>query len=295
MKNLIRIIVFVVIATAFVVSCSGRGEVDNDAQPIADSVIETAPEIIRGKVIEDTVIGHWTIKIAKDSNEIVVGEDYCPTRDSSVFLTLLYDHRVVYSDKEIRTKDIVGSEGEYFMWYGGNVSWVSDSAIYLSFGCFIPASDDGWRKLLQILPDGTCNHIVIEDLMGFNGFYDIDKFMALYFNEKAVGASYKDLKRLFDYYCTKEVAEALSSGTIQIGAEVADFRHAYLTTKIDVTGEPYEWHSFEVVFKPHPNDDNVADTIYMVFDEELDKISRIDTCAIIDTCAVNVVDASDIE
>ena len=89
MKNLIRIIVFVVIATAFVVSCSGRGEVDNDAQPIADSVIETAPEIIRGKVIEDTVIGHWTIKIAKDSNEIVVGEDYCPTRDSSVFLTLL--------------------------------------------------------------------------------------------------------------------------------------------------------------------------------------------------------------
>ena len=41
MKNLIRIIVFVVIATAFVVSCSGRGEVDNDAQPIADSVIET--------------------------------------------------------------------------------------------------------------------------------------------------------------------------------------------------------------------------------------------------------------
>ena len=49
------------------------------------------------------------------------------------------------------------------------------------------------------------------------------------------------------------------------------------------------------MFKPDPNDDNVADTIYMVFDEELDKISRIDTCAIIDTCAVNVVDASDIE
>ena len=49
MKNLIRIIVFVVIATAFVVSCSGRGEVDNDAQPIADSVIETAPEIIRAR------------------------------------------------------------------------------------------------------------------------------------------------------------------------------------------------------------------------------------------------------
>lgn len=90
-------------------------------QTIEDSVTGNITDVIRGRIIEDTVIGHWTIKATKDSNDIVVGLHDWAVKDSSVFLTLFYDRNIVYSDKEIRTKDVVGNEGEYIMQWGGEV------------------------------------------------------------------------------------------------------------------------------------------------------------------------------
>ena len=283
MKNLINISFLTFIFSALISACTGQSKTDNamqEQQPRVDSVIVTDSEIVSGRIIEDTVIGHWTVKTTKDSNEVVVGRDDWAVRDSSVFLTLSYDNKVVYSGKEIRTKDVVGNEGEYIMQWDGYVFWASDSAIYLSFGCFLPDTDDGWDMLYQILPDGTSNLIVLQYEMGIDGNSYIADFMSLYLNEKAVGASAADLQRLYEHFCTKELAEELSAATIPIVSDDTDFRHADRTLQInnrdDLNGLPLEKYSFEVKFKPKPNDDNVTDILYMEVDGATNKISTIE-------------------
>ncbi len=284
MKKLISVIASAVIVSGLIATCSGQGKLGNASQqqlPTEDSVIVTDSEIVRGRVIEDTVIGHWTVKTTKDSNEVVVGRDDWAVRDSSVFLTLSYGNKAVFSGKEIRTKDVVGNEGEYMMQWGGYVFWASDSAIYLSFGCFLPDTDDGWNMLYQILPDGTSNLSVLEYEMGVDGNSYIADFMALYLNERAVGASAADLKRLYEHFCTKELAEELSATTLPIVSDDTDFRHADRTLQInnldELNGLPLEKYSFEVKYKPNPNDDNVTDILYMEVDGATNKISKIET------------------
>ncbi len=283
MKNLISISFFAFIFSALIAACAGQSKpvsARQEQQPTEDSVIATDSEIISGRVIEDTVIGHWTVKATKDSNEVVVGQDDWAVKDSSVFLTLSYDNKVVYSDKEIRTKDVVGNEGQYLMQWGGYVFWASDSAIYLSFGCFLPDTDDGWNMMYQILPDGTSNLSVLEYEMGVDGNSYIADFMALYLNERAVGASMADLKRLYEHFCTKDLAEELSTATIPIVSDDTDYRYADRTLQInnldDLNGLPLEKYSFEVKFKPNPNDDNVTDILYMEVDVATNKISKIE-------------------
>ncbi len=281
MKKLIGIIILILILSVVVVRCGGGRKTESVApqQTAEDTVVATVPQVVRGKVVEDTVIGHWTIKALKDSNDVIVGRHDWAVRDSSVFLTLSYDRNIVYSDKEIRTKDLVGNEGEYMMQWGGEVFWASDSAVYLSFGCILPDTDDGWNMLYQILPDGTSNIIVIDVYMGVDGFYVVADFMALYLNERAVGASSADLKRLYGQYCTKELAEELSAGAFPIIMNDTDLRHAYKTIHIEpqdgFTGLPLEKYSFEVKFKPKPNDDNVTDILYMEVDGSTNKIIKI--------------------
>lgn len=251
MKKLISVIASAVIVSGLIDACTGQGKLGNASQqqlPTEDSVIVTDSEIVRGRLIEDTVIGHWTVKTTKDSNEVVVGRDDWAVRDSSVFLTLSYENKVVFSGKEMRTKDVVGNEGEYMMQWGGYVFWASDSAIYLSFGCFLPDTDDGWNMLYQILPDGTSNLSVLEYEMGVDGNSYIADFMALYLNERAVGASVADLRRLYEHFCTKELAEELSATTLPIVSDDTDFRHADRTLQInnldDLNDHPLEKYSF---------------------------------------------------
>lgn len=283
MKKLIGIIILILILSVVVVGCGGGRKTESVApqQTAEDTVVATVPQIVRGRVVEDTVIGHWTIESLKDSNDVIVGRHDWAVRDSSVFLTLSYDRNIVYSNKEIRTKDLVGNEGEYMMQWGGEVFWTSDSAVYLSFGCILPDTDDGWNMLYQILPDGTSNIIVIDVYMGVDGFYVVADFMALYLNERAVSASQADLKRLYWQYCTKELAEELSAATFPIVLDNTDFRHAYKTMQIEpqdgFTGLPLEKYSFEVKFKPNPNDDNVTDILYMEVDGSTNKIIKIDS------------------
>ena len=283
MKNIIHITFLASILSVMVVGCGGghKSETAVSQQTAEDTVIATVPQVVRGRIVEDAVIGHWTIKALKDSNDVIVGRQDWAVRDSSVFLTLSYDRNIVYSDKEIRTKDLVGNEGEYMMQWGGEVFWSSDSAIYLSFGCILPDTDDGWNMLYQILPDGTSNIIVIDVYMGVDGFYVVADFMALYLNERAVGASPADLKRLYGQYCTKELTEELSAATFPIVSDDTDFRHAYKTIHIEpkdgFTGLPLEKYSFEVKFKPKPNDDNVTDILYMEVDGSTNKIIKIDS------------------
>lgn len=283
MKNLIGITLLTIIISSLIIACNG-GNKSGDItklQKIGDSGTENIADVIRGRIIEDTVIGHWTIKATKDSNDIVVGLHDWAVKDSSVFLTLFYDRNIVYSDKEIRTKDVVGNEGEYIMQWGGEVFWVSDSAIYLSFGCFLPDTNDGWNMLYQILPDGKSNIIVIDVYMGIDGFDVVADFMALYLNERVVGASSGDLKRLYEQYCSQELVEELYAATLPIVSDDTDFRDAYKTIQIEpqdgFTGLPLEKYSFEVKFKPYHNDDNVTDILYMEVDGTTNKIIKIDS------------------
>ena len=109
----------------------------------------------------------------------------------------------------------------------------------------------------------------------------IADFMALYLSERAVGATAADLQRIYEHFCTKELAEELSAATIPIVSDDTDFRYADRTLQIknldDLNGLPMEKYSFEVKYKTKPNDDNMTDILYMVVDGATNKISKIET------------------
>ena len=71
-----------------VVGCGGGRKSESVAprQTAEDTVVAIVPQIVRGRVVEDTVIGHWAIKALKDSNDVIVGRHDWAVRDSSVFL-----------------------------------------------------------------------------------------------------------------------------------------------------------------------------------------------------------------
>ena len=75
MKKLIGIIILILILSVVVVGCGGghKSETTVSQQTAEDTVVATVPQIVRGRVVEDTVIGHWTIKSLKDSNDVIVG------------------------------------------------------------------------------------------------------------------------------------------------------------------------------------------------------------------------------
>ena len=252
MENLIRVTFLASILSVVVVGCGGgrKSESVEPRQTAEDTVIATVPQIVRGRVVEDTVIGHWTIKALKDSNDVIVGRHDWAVRDSSVFLTLSYDQKYrVLRQRKFAQKIWSANEGEYMMQCGGEVFWASDSAVYLSFGCFLPDTDYGWNMLYQILPDGTSNIIIIDVYMGVDGFYVVADFMALYLNERAVSASPAELKRLYGQYCSKELAEELSAATFPIVSDNTDFRHAYKTIHIEPQDGFYRASAGEVFIR----------------------------------------------
>lgn len=133
--------------------------------------------------------------------------------------------------------------------------------------------------LYQILPDGKSNVIVIDVHMGVDGFDVVADFMALYINERAVDASADDLKRLFDNFCTRDIADKLVVGAIKIISDDTDFQYAYKTVEIEPQDGssrlPLDKYSFTVEYKPNPKDENITDGLFIEIDGLSNKISNI--------------------
>lgn len=173
---------FVAIMLSYIVGCKTDKTTDSKTIEVVEVVV-SIQSIPCGRVIEDTVVGHWTLitTIAPNDARIKIGEN--TFGDSSVFVTLSYDNCPVFINKEIRTKDLMGQEGEYQMYWGGGLHWYSDSTIYLTFGCFLPDTDDGWPLLYQIRKNGTYDIITEDYALGIDGYDIVSGFMTLYFSE----------------------------------------------------------------------------------------------------------------
>ena len=194
----------------------------SDYVEMQDSVERSLP----GRIVEDTVIGKWALKVSKAANDVIVkGCDYT-LMDSSVFVTLAYEANPVVAGLEIRTKDLMGTEGEYLMHWGGNVEWESDSALYLGFGCYHPDSDFGWDLLYRMRPNGVADLFVVETELGVEGYCELSRFMTLYLCEREAGVSVSGMKPLFDRYCAENVVSDLLSGDIVMELPDMDFRYA---------------------------------------------------------------------
>ena len=202
---------FVAIMLSYIVGCKTDKTTDSKTIEVVE-VVDSIQSIPCGRVIEDTVVGHWTLitTIAPNDARIKIGEN--TFGDSSVFVTLSYDNCPVFINKEIRTKDLMGQEGEYQMYWGGGLHWYSDSTIYLTFGCFLPDTDDGWPLLYQIRKNGTYDIITEDYALGIDGYDIVSGFMTLYFSERAAGVAVRDMKTLFDRYCNEGCATKLLNG-----------------------------------------------------------------------------------
>lgn len=277
MKNLITATFLLLVLLLLVVACNGKKQTHNSS---TDDNPANSSALNHGHLIEDTVIGPWTIKNYKDSNDIIVKAFDYEIRDSSVYLNISYDNKCIFADKEIRTKDIAGHDGEYIMYSGGHTFWTSDSALYLSFICLKPESDVGWDILYQILPDGRTDIISIEYDMGLDGANIITEFLALYFNELAIGSSDKDIKRLLDNYCTKEFANKIADRTVQLASDSTDFKYAYQTLELscpdDYIDNSLDKYTLEMSFKPDPKNEKLGETMIVDIDSSVFKIENIE-------------------
>lgn len=254
------------------VSCSTKS--DNGSKIIdldrdVDTLKNVRPcEVLSpGRIIEDTIIGNWSLMTTKAVNGSIVGNDDWAVADSSVFVTLSYRGNALMKDKEISTKDIVGSEGEYLMHWGGNLHWHSENALYLSFGCFIPDTDDGWYLLYKISKDGATDVLVLDPGIGMEGVSEVSEFLMLYMSERSDGVSVSDLKPLFENFCSGELATLLSDGTIMIECAGTDYKNVLRTMSITlVNNDSYysdinDMYPFEVEWKPSPDDEDITDII----------------------------------
>lgn len=270
---------FVAIILSCIVGCKTDKTTDSKTIEV-EEVVDSIQSIPYGRIIEDTVVGHWTLKTIISPNDAIVKRGEYTFGDSSVFVTLSYDNRPVFINKEIRTKDLMGQEGEYQMYWGGGLHWYSDSTIYLTFGCFLPDTDDGWPLLYQIRKNGTSDIINEDYALGIDGYDIVSGFMTLYFSERAVGVAVEDMKSLFDRYCKYDCATELLNGKIEIASADTDFRNAGKTMAI--TWETEDGSDiaspkrFYVRWKPNPNDDDVTDEAIMVVDYSKNKISKIE-------------------
>ena len=174
----------------------------------------------------------------------------------------------------------MGQEGEYQMYWGGGLHWYSDSTIYLTFGCFMPDTDDGWPMLYQIRKNGTSDIITEDYALGIDGYDIVSGFMTLYFSERAAGVAVRDMKTLFDRYCNEGCATELLNGNIEIASADTAFRNAVKTMAITWETEDGSDNTslkrFYVRWKPNPNDENVTDEAIMVVDYSKNKISKIE-------------------
>lgn len=220
-----------------------------------------------GRVIEDTIIGNWSLKTTKAVNRTIVSTDDWAVADSSVFVTLSYGGNTILRDKEISTKNVVGSEGEYFMHWGGALQWYSENAIYLSFGCFIPDSDFGWDCLYKISKDGLTDVLVLESGLGMDGISEVSEFLTLYMSERSDSVSISCLKPLFENYCSAELVSDLSEGTMAIEANDTDYTNALQTMTITTTNpdsyysDKNDTYPFQVEWKPSLKDNDITDII----------------------------------
>lgn len=110
---------FVTIILSCIVGCKADKTTESKTIEVVEEIVDSIQSILCGSVIEDTVVGHWTLKTTIAPNDARVKRGENTFGDSSVFVTLSYDNRSVFINKEIRTKDLMGQEGEYQMYWGG--------------------------------------------------------------------------------------------------------------------------------------------------------------------------------
>ena len=103
---------FVAIILSCIVGCKADKTTESKTIEVVEEIVDSIQSILCGSVIEDTVVGHWTLKTTIAPNDARVKRGENTFGDSSVFVTLSYDNRSVFINKEIRTKDLMGQEGE---------------------------------------------------------------------------------------------------------------------------------------------------------------------------------------
>lgn len=258
---------------------STTAKIDNDTLAI-EQVTATDTN---SRIIEDTIIGNWSIKTTIAANNIIVVSEVSADNDSSVYITLAYKDNVLFENKEIRTRDIIGepAEGVYKMQWGGIVDFALDNAVYLSFGCFLPDTDDGWQMLYKIDQNGNTDLIVLDYEMGLEGYPTVSEFFAYYFSERKDGVKISELKPLFERYCTNVICEKLLNEEIAIESNNTDFSNALKTfvIKLDENCSYYsdmnELYPYSIEYKPNPNDENITDVITIKVREKDSKIAEL--------------------
>lgn len=281
-------IVIGIICTILFSSCGNKSQssnisttekIDNDTLVIEQV---TASDISK-RILEDTIIGNWSIKTTIAANNVIVVSDNSADNDSSVYLTLTYKDNVLFENKEIRTGDVVEMEGVYKMQWGGIVDFASDNAVYLSFGCFLPDTDDGWQMLYKIDKNGNTDLIVLDYEMGLDGYPTVSEFFAYYFSERKDGVKISELKPLFERYCTDAISEKLLNKEIVIESSDTNLSNALKTfvIKLDENDSYYsdmnELYPYSIEYKPNPNDENITDIITINVRGEDSKIAGLNS------------------
>lgn len=191
----------------------------------------------------DTVIGDWHVEIIKRPNNYIIGKG-TPYQyaDNSLFLTLSRKEKLIYKNKEIRTKDVVGEEGKDQLIYGAPI-YASASTMYLNIMTCMPETDVMWNMLYCITPYRKTDLYVMSLEMGEDeaGFINsLSEFFTIYLHQKKImRPTTMQMHELFNRYCTDHIRHQLETegahadDKIILRSQSIDFEHALNTLTID--------------------------------------------------------------
>jgi len=90
---------FVAIILSCIVGCKADKTTESKTIEVVEEIVDSIQSMPCGRVIEDTAVGHWTLRTTIAPNDTRMKSGEYTFGDSSVFVTLSYDNRPVFINK----------------------------------------------------------------------------------------------------------------------------------------------------------------------------------------------------
>lgn len=273
MKSIIWFILSLYSLAIVFASCNNNKSSASDRDLLAQDsamnlTIDSVSDLVcdSGRVSLDTVIGKWHVKTVVKPRGVNLYRDNYEYPDSFEILKVSYGGKLLV-DKQISANDLM-AEKDVYLFGTARLYWVSDSALSLSYGCYMPESDVGDEIFYQITANGDTYHRAIDGIMGWDGFDLVSNFMTIYLNERAAGIKAEDLEPLYKEYLSESLAESLINGSAAILPDCRDYHYVDSTMRIepvDSSDEIYKNDTiyFSVEFNSDPAVESAKDTLYV--------------------------------
>ncbi|MBQ8672878.1 MAG: hypothetical protein IJ511_02310 [Bacteroides sp.] len=235
----------------------------------------------------DTIAGDWTIRVRRAPNDVVITitPEY-RLRDNSLFFTVEHAGQTVCREKELRTGDIVGSEGELKIYGNGTLQHLSSKTAYFHVSCFYPESDVGDFMLYCLSTNGETALYALTMEMGdecSECINQLSEFFTLYWHQRKMGCdSLPEMRSFLEHHCEPSFLQALERGEAhsiaqELFGEPTGMDYEQAIRSVDFRCENHQ-EGVTVTYSPREGEEPRAFLVRMNINEYPFKIASVEPC-----------------